>query len=307
MNIDKIYSIPLWEEISVIVGCGKEIYALKEGEIQHLKELPPAACEYSNWAGIFKLFHKKQKNDFPTNAHKGILLGGYYSKVDSIYFFENGATIYIIHKNLGLRKNIYFFTEEHSRRIGLVLHAIKSNHMYKEIGISSFENYPFNRSYIVFPGFVEQKHIMQRYPILTNEQTRSIDFVQGYLHPDKNPNEVEPFINIPKYICELINVNFNFSRWYSFFNKDDTSHSYSNCVHPFFKEGKCIAEIIIINNCELDVFEYFPYFDSYVLTIRYNPEWQLYISNIIRIITSRHPNIVTLPYHLCEASYHNDF
>lgn len=108
MNIDKIYSIPLWEEISVIVGCGKEIYALKEGEIQHLKELPPSACEYSNWAGIFKLFHKKQKNDFPTNEHKGILLGGYYSKVDSIYFFENGATIYIIHKNLGLRK-IYIF------------------------------------------------------------------------------------------------------------------------------------------------------------------------------------------------------
>lgn len=302
MKVNQIYSVPFSRESCLIIQCDSGLYALKKHHMQCVKELPPSAIKYSIPSFPFQSFFKS-RFDLPSKEHMGVILGGYYSKADSVYFFENGASIYMIHDTPLIKSRIYFFSEDYSKQIGLVLHTIKNNHLYTEIPRHLHpkrEDYPFDCSYIVVPGFVKQESLINRYPVNIKEHTLTIDLVQGYLHPIKNPKEIEPFIYLPQYLSDLLNLKFNFAHWYQILTKENLPCSYNDCVHPFFMSDKCVAEIIIIADHELDAFEHFPYNDSYALTIRYNENLHSYIHQLINKIISNYPNIILCPYHLCE-------
>lgn len=77
-----------------------------------------------------------------------------------------------------------------------------------------------------------------------------------------------------------------------------------DCVHPFFDDDQCVAEIIMISETAMiETFDYFPYNDSYVLTLKYGIEFKSRIEELIRTIKSNRPRIVAVPYHSVELQF----
>jgi len=62
-----------------------------------------------------------------------------------------------------------------------------------------------------------------------------------------------------------------------------------NCVHPFYKNGICIAELVIVNL--IWGTSYYPYQDSYVLLLRYSPSVESCVIQLVDLVLGKFPSI----------------
>lgn len=206
----------------------------------------------------------------------------------------------------GRNRGVFFYPNDYAKRHGLTLEQIKSNPIYAEISVRIHAmpaDYPLDLSYIVVPGAMLQMEswLFAQYPSYLVAEVSSVDFVQLKLQPCDNPKEVEPFFSIPEYLCRSQHLRFDFDRWTQCFMRQNLPLTPHDCVHPFFDDEQCVAEIIIISKTEMvETFDYFPYNDSYVLTLKYNIEFKYGIEELIRTIKSNRPRIVAVPYHSVE-------
>lgn len=308
VHTNHIYYAPYCKEPCVIIANHDDFYALRERDILRLEELPPAALVYERPSYIFRRFFKNRKYTFPTEEHAGRIMGGYYSQTDSLYFFENGSVICMRHagKESG---SVYFYPKDYARRHGLTPELIKGNPIYAEISVRIHAmpaDYPLNLSYIVIPGAMLQLEswFFAHYPSYLVSEVTSVDFVQLRLQPSDNPKEVEPFFAIPECLCRAQHLRFDFDRWKQCFMRQNLPLAPHDCVHPFFDDEKCVAEIIMISDTAMiETFDYFPYNDSYVLTLKYGIEFKSRIEELIRTIMSNRPRIVAVPYHSVELQF----
>ena len=58
-----------------------------------------------------------------------------------------------------------------------------------------------------------------------------------------------------------------------------------NCVHPFYKNDICIAELVIVNLI------WDPYQDSYVLLLRYSPSVESCVIQLVDLVLEKFPSI----------------
>lgn len=308
MCSNRIYYAPYCKEPCVIIENPDGFYALREQDILRLEELPPAALVYEKPSYIFRRFFKNRKYTFPTNEHVGRIIGGYYSQTDSLYFFENGSVICMRHdrKESG---SFFFYPKDYARRHGLTPEQLKGNLIYEEISVRIHArpaDYPIALSYIVVPGAMLQLEswLFAQYPSYLVAEVSSVDFVQLRLQPSDNPKEVEPFIAIPEYLCRSQHLRFDFERWKQCFMRQNLPLAPHDCVHPFFDDEQCVAEIVMISKTEMiETFDYFPYNDSYVLTLKYDIKFKSHIKELIQTIKSYRPRIVTVPYHSVELQH----
>lgn len=62
-----------------------------------------------------------------------------------------------------------------------------------------------------------------------------------------------------------------------------------NCVHPFYRNGICMAELVIVNL--IWGTSYYPYQDSYVFLLRYSSYVESFVVQLVNLILKNSPSI----------------
>lgn len=71
--------------------------------------------------------------------------------------------------------------------------------------------------------------------------------MQGVFSLAKYPEESRAhFRELPSYFCELADSSFDYKSWEMAMTAESIPLEH-NCVHPFYKNGICIAELVIVN------------------------------------------------------------
>lgn len=129
---------------------------------------------------------------------------------------------------------------------------------------------------------------MKAYELNHIENSRSIDFVQGAFSLAKYPEESRAFRELPSYFCELADSPFDYKSWEMAMTAESIPLEH-NCVHPFYKNGICIAELVIVNL--IWGTSYYPYQDSYVLLLRYSPSVESCVIQLVDLVLGKFPSI----------------
>ena len=140
------------------------------------------------------------------------------------------------------------------------------------------------------PGFCISGKLcdMRSYKLNHIENSRSIDFVQDAFSLTKYPEESRAFRELPSFFCELSDSSFDFRSWEMAMTADYIPLEH-NCVHPFYKGGICIAELVIVNL--IWGTSYYPYHDSYVLLLRYSPVVESCVLQLVDLVVEKFPSI----------------
>ena len=129
---------------------------------------------------------------------------------------------------------------------------------------------------------------MKAYELNHIENSRSIDFVQGAFSLAKYPEESRAFRELPSYFCELTDSSFDYKSWEMAMTAESIPLEH-NCVHPFYKNGICIAELVIVNL--IWGTSYYLYQDSYVLLLRYSPSVESCVIQLVDLVLGKFPSI----------------
>ena len=275
----------------------------------YIPELPPNAREYPNkwssqkwnkcgkkWISFFMAGGSCEDNNcVPSHEHYSHLHIGFQSSTDTLYFMNNGAVIHFFLKKK--RKieieEIRFYTSQQADRNGIRIQNYLHNSSYQNIpiyweGIDGL--YPLEGGFIVTPSFCSSGKLcdMKAYELNHIENSRSIDFVQGAFSLAKYPEESRAFRELPSYFCELTDSSFDYKSWEMAMTAESIPLEH-NCVHPFYKNGICIAELVIVNL--IWGTSYYPYQDLYVLLLRYSPSVESCVIQLVDFVLKKFPSI----------------
>lgn len=237
----------------------------------------------------------EDNNCVPSHEHYSHLHIGFQSSTDTLYFMNNGAVIHFFLKKK--RKieieEIRFYTSQQADRNGIRIQNYLHNSSYQNIpiyweGIDGL--YPLEGGFIVTPSFCSSGKLcdMKAYELNHIENSRSIDFVQGAFSLAKYPEESRAFRELPSYFCELTDSSFDYKSWEMAMTAESIPLEH-NCVHPFYKNGICIAELVIVNL--IWGTSYYPYQDSYVLLLRYSPSVESCVIQLVDFVLKKFPSI----------------
>lgn len=97
MLVQRFYYDPCILPNSVIADTDEGLFLFREGGMVHLTEMPPSSLEL----GLMKkrLFFHKKRYEHPQEEHLSNLQSAYTSRLDTIFFFENGALLQLMHRN----------------------------------------------------------------------------------------------------------------------------------------------------------------------------------------------------------------
>ena len=305
-EIYKYYFDKLCERNLIFFKCKNGLqYLLSSSMCSYIPELPPNAREYPNkrnsrkrntwgtkWISfLWRSFSCEDDNRIPSPEHYARLHVGFQSGVDTIYFMANGAIIHFFVK--GDAEEIRFYTRQQAEEKGILIQDYIHNSSYKKVpiykeGIGGL--YPLEGGFIVMPGFCISGKLcdMRSYKLNHIENSRSIDFVQDALSLTKYPEESRAFRELPSFFCELSDSSFDFRSWEMAMTADYIPLEH-NCVHPFYKGGICIAELVIVNL--IWGTSYYPYHDSYVLLLRYSPVVESCVIQLADLVVEKFPSI----------------
>ncbi|KZA05581.1 MULTISPECIES: hypothetical protein [unclassified Akkermansia] len=304
-EINKYYFDVVGEGDYIFFKCKNGMYYMLSNSIcSYIPELPPNACEYPHaqnqfdrkwFSSLWRNFVRRDTSCVPSHEHYSHLHIGFQSSIDTLYFMKGGAVIHILLKNKGKkeRDTIHFYTSQQADSLGIHIQNFMDNSSYKNIpfyweGIRGL--YPFEGGFIVAPGFCSSGKLcdMQIYKFNPIENPHSIDFVQGILSPAAYPEESRAFRELPLYICELTDASFDHKSWEIAMTAESIPLEH-NCVHPFYRNGICIAELVIVNL--IWGTSYYPYQDSYVLLLRYSSFLESCIVQLVNLVLKNSPSI----------------
>lgn len=305
-EINKYYFDVISEENYIFFKCNNDLhYMLSNSICSYIPELPPNACEYPNernqfdrkwFSSLWKSFSREDTSCIPSHEHYSHLQVGFQSSIDSLYFMNNGAAIHFFFKRMGKNgwsDTIHFYTSQQADSLGIRIQNFMNNSSYKNIPLyweGTEGLYPLEGGFIVAPGFCSSGKLcdMQTYKLNHIENPRSIDFVQGILSPAKYPEESRAFREIPLHFCKLTESSFDYESWEIAMTAESIPLEH-DCVHPFYRNGICIAELIIVNL--IWGTSYYPYQDSYVLLLRYSSLVESFVAQLIDLVLRNSPSI----------------
>lgn len=284
-------------------------YMLSNSICSYIPELPPNAREYPNkwnsqkwnkcgkkWISfLWRGFSCEDNNCVPSHEHYSHLHIGFQSSMDTLYFMNNGAVIHFFLKKKRKKEieEIRFYTSQQADRNGIRIQNYLHNSSYQNIPIyweGTGGLYPLEGGFIVTPSFCSSGKLcdMKAYELNHIENSRSIDFVQGAFSLAKYPEESRAFRELPSYFCELTDSSFDYKSWEMAMTAESIPLEH-NCVHPFYKNGICIAELVIVNL--IWGTSYYPYQDSYVLLLRYSPSVESCVIQLVDLVLGKFPSI----------------
>lgn len=305
MIIQAFYYDPCICHNSVIINTDKGLFLLREGGIVYLSEFPPSTLELKLNEKCF-FFHKK--NDCPQKEHLSNLSSVYTSQLDTLFFFENGATIRLLHRNfctLGLHYPLsktpepgpIFLSALESKKLGILENLISGSPFYSNVNIESrLFREPVEAAYIVYPGWLLLNESCFFSTLYLQEDTLSVDFVMNYIKPKMNPIQFSQFWQIPSLFSSFTHASFDHNTWDSYVKKDFLPEIN---IHTFSIQGKCIAEIVCVDTfCEPG---YFPYHDSITLTLNYLKTYDSEVRKMILWLLNQYDNIIPVSPHFCAS------
>ena len=285
-------------------------YMLSNSICSYIPELPPNAREYPNkwnsqkwnkcgkkWVSfLWRGFFCEDNNCVPSYEHYSHLYIGFQSSMDTLYFMNNGAVIHFFLKKKKGKKEIEeirFYTNQQADRNGIRIQNYLHNSSYQNIPIyweGTGGLYPLEGGFIVTPSFCSSGKLcdMKAYELNHIENSRSIDFVQGVFSLAKYLEESRAFRELPSYFCELADSSFDYKSWEMAMTAESIPLEH-NCVHPFYKNDICIAELVIVNL--IWGTSYYPYQDSYVLLLRYSPSVESCVIQLFDLVLEKFPSI----------------
>ena len=304
MLVQRFYYDPCILPNSVIADTDEGLFLFREGGMVHLTEMPPSSLEL----GLMKkrLFFHKKRYEHPQEEHLSNLQSAYTSRLDTIFFFENGALLQLMHRNFCIQGLHYhsgsiveptpiFYSATEAVRSGILEKEISANPFYSEIDCDApLSAEPVESAYIVYPGYLlpNESHFFSKCCLRDN--TSSIDFIMNTLNIERNPVQFDQFWQIPSLFCSFTRASFDHNAWNSQARKDYLSE---NLSYPFSIQGKCIAEITCIDTfCEPGNF---PYHDSYTLTLSYVKAFDSEAKMMLRHLLHQYVNIIPVAPHLC--------
>lgn len=306
MIIQTYYYDPCILHNSLIVDTNKGLFLLREGGIIPLTEKPHAS-DVLKLKGRLAIFHKKG-NERPSREHLSELQSAYSSKTDTIFFFENGATIRLVHRNFCTQGFLYvssfaavpvpeFFSVADAKKMLILEKSISASPFYRKVDGHSLPFIePVEMAYVVYPGRLLQKepHMFPKTSLPCD--TSSVDFMIINFDPERNPLQVSQFWQIPSLFCSLTHASFDHEKWH---NAQTKAYCFPDSqVYEFSINNRCIAEIICIDTWSEP--GYFPYHDTFTLTLHYLNTYDENVKEMISQLLNRYDNIIPIPSHLCD-------
>ncbi len=282
-------------------------YMLSHSICSYIPEMPPNDREYPNkintqtwnscgkgWSSfVRRIFPREDIGCAPSPDHYSRLEIGFRSDTDTLYFMDNGAVIRFLLKGGKATEEVRFYTSRQAAEFGIQRRNYQNRSSYQKIPLyweGTDGLYPLEGGFIVKPSFCSDGELcdLKAYELHSIENARSIDFIQGVFNPAKYPEESRAFRELPSYFCELTDSSFDCKSWETAMTAE-VIPTERNCVHPFDKNGICIAELIIVNL--IWGAEYYPYHDSYVLMLRYSPSLELHVIHLVDMVLKKFPRI----------------
>ena len=305
-EIYKYYFDKLCERNFIFFKCenGSQ-YLLSRSMCSHIPELPPGARAYpikrqsqewntwgTKWISFLRrYFGREDETRIPSPEHYALLQVGFQSAADTVYFMANGAVIHFFLKED--REKIRFYTGKQAEEKGILIQDYRHNSSYKKVPVYEEGKeglYPIEGGYIVKPGFCISGELcdMSAFQMNPIENALSIDFVQGSFSFAEYPEESRAFRELPSLFSELSGSAFDFQVWERAMKANSILPEH-NCVHPFYQDGVCVAELVIVNL--IWGTSYYPYHDSYVLLLRYSPVVESCVIQLVDLVSEKHPGI----------------
>lgn len=304
MNIRAYFYDPCILPNSVIADTDEGLYLLRERGIVSLTETPTSPLTL-HLRKKRRFFHQNSKNQ-PEKEHLSELSSGYTSEVDTVFFLKNGAAIQLLHRNFSANNLHYdsthiieptplFFSALEAEKQGILENNISTSPFYSKIDYDSpaFVE-PVDAAYIVYPGCLMRNESYLFPDICLRNNAMSVDFTTNYFYPKKNPIQVHQLWQIPSLFCSLTHAVFDHDTWNSL-AENDSLPDYKVCA--FSLNNACIAEMICV-----DTFcgpGYFPYHDTYTLTLNYLKVFDPEVKKVIHQLLNQYDNIIPVPSHLC--------
>lgn len=308
MIIQAFYYDPCILPNSVIADTNEGLYLFREGGIVHLTEKPHSASrldlEKERW------FFHKISNNRPKREHLSKLNSIYTSKMDTIFFIGNGAVLKLFHRNtnsylVGLHYASrpipepapVFYSAQEAEKFGILETSIAASPFYSKLNLDlqTFVE-PVETAYIVYPGWLLQNESSLFSNVCLRAELLSVDFIMNEISPKENPTQFNQFWQVPSLFCSLTHASFDHNTW----------NSQTKCnvlpeekAYAFSLHNECIAEIICVDtSCEPG---YFPYHDSFTLTLHYQKAFDSEVQNMIHLLLKQYDNIIPVPPHLCDG------
>lgn len=306
MIVQAYYYDPCIRPNSLVADTNEGLFLLREGGIIPLTEKPHAshALKLKDRPAFF---HKKG-NGQPRQEHLAELKSAYSSKSDTVFLFENGAAIRLVHRNFcthgfhdatGSTPELVpeFFSAAEAEKMRILEKDISASPFYRRVdgGSQPFAE-PVEMAYVVYPGWLlpNEPHLFPQTSLLGD--TSSVDFIMTYFDQKRNPAQVSQFWQIPSLFSSLTQASFDHGKWDIAPTKEDGFFP-DHQVCEFSLNNRCIAELICVDTfCEP---AYFPYHDTFTLTLHYLNTYEADVKGLIAQLLHRYDNIIPIPSHLC--------
>lgn len=188
-----------------------------------------------------------------------------------------------------------FFSASEAEELGILEKDISANPFYSKVdyGSQSFAE-PVESAYIVYPGWLLQNESYLFSNISLRNDILSVDFVMNNLDAEKNPIQFNQFWQVPSLFCSITHAVFDHNIWNS---RAKENYLTEDNTYMFSIHDKCIAEIICVDTfCEPS---YFPYHDTFTLTLNYLKAFDSEVKKMLHLLLDRYDNIIPVPPHLC--------
>ena len=290
------YEAPFILPNSVIAETDSGLFLLREGGMVHLAEAPPVMLKLSLYKER-RFFNKKKEQ--PHQDHLTPLSSIYTSRLDTLFFFESGAVIKLVHRFPLANHSPVFYTAQEAKLRGILSSRISEHLFYTEITPCA-EPYakPVEATYIVYPGYLMDNESYLFPTKRLQGDTLSVDFVMNDFAPPQHPIQLRQFWQIPSLFCASTHAAFDQAAWDAYAEDKYLPCDYKS--HAFYLQDKCIAEIITVDTYSDPGF--FPYHDSFTLTLHCLKEYKADVEKVIRHLLTQYDNILPMPPHLCGDS-----
>ena len=286
---------------SIIIGTDDGFFMLHEKGILQLTELPPSAEKI----GVFPerpFWRSRKSKGQPCNEHFSTLIGAYASNLDTVFFFETGAVIDLVHNDCRFLSELVkakFYSPQEAKAVGLLIDIIDRSPIYFRISKKSQSQFaePVETSFCVFPGILLSKEPQLFPKRVLREATLSVDFVMNYVYPRRSPEHMRQLWQIPSLFSAIARASFNQQAWDAFLYED---YLPNDGEFTFYLNDRCVAEMLLVN--VYDNVQYFPYNDSFAIIISCLCDQEENVNHLVKEVLARQTNMLFVPAHLCHYS-----
>lgn len=230
------------------------------------------------------------------------MIGAYASDWDTVFFFETGAVINLVHNDCRYLSELVkakFYSPQEAKVVGLLIDIMERSPVYSQVTKDSqtLVAEPVETSFYVYPGILlpNEPQLFPKRALW--EATLSVDFIMGYVYPRRSPKHMKQLWQIPSLFSSIAHTSFNQQAWDALLYEDFLPN---DGEFAFYLNDECVAEALLVN--VYDHVQHFPYNDSFALVISYLYDQKENVDNLVKEVMARQPNMLLLPAHLCYYS-----